>query len=218
MSRYIDKVGRVYSYLEVVSLYEIRKKEGSVWLCRCLYNNCGKEVIVRGYSLETGHTKSCGCFNVAASKKRVYIDGRCGTKEYVVYDNMHSRCYNPANKRYKDYGRRGIVICGRWHRDNPDGYLNFLEDMGKIPSDRYTIDRVNNDGIYCKENCRWVLRSVQSRNKRNNILITIGDLTLCLMDWSIKMGVSYSLLYRRYRKMGNSEALASYIHSSVTKI
>jgi hypothetical protein len=212
MSRFIDKVGRVYGYLKVISLHEIKKREGSVWLCRCLFNNCGKEVIVRGHSLEVGNTRSCGCFNSAESRKRVFIDGRSFSKEYKVYDNMHNRCYNPSNKRYIDYGGRGIIVCENWHRDNPNGYLKFLEDMGNVPSDKHTIERLNNDLGYCKENCKWVLRSVQNRNRRNSVNVTINGLTLCLKDWATKMGISYNILYKNYIKMGNSSDLILYIN------
>jgi hypothetical protein len=211
MSRFINKVGKKYGYLEVISLHEVVKREGAVWLCKCTYNNCGKEVVVRGYSLETGNTKSCGCFNSDEAKKRLFIDGRSDSKEYAVYDNMHSRCYNHNNKRYKDYGERGITICDRWNRDNPEGYQNFIFDMGNLPSDKHTIDRINNDGIYDKDNCRWVLRDVQSKNRRNTILVTIGDQTLCLKDWATKMNLSYNKLYKKYINLGNSAALKSYI-------
>ena len=84
------------------------------------------------------------------------------TREYETWVSMRDRCRNPNNKRYENYGGRGIRICKRW-----DDFANFLADMGERPSPQHSLDRINNDGSYRPSNCRWATRSQQRRNRRS---------------------------------------------------
>ncbi len=114
---------------------------------------------------------------------------------------MRSRCLCPADKDYRNYGGRGITVCPEWDR-----FAVFLEQMGERPEGT-TIGRIDNDGPYSVENCRWELREDQNRNKRSVINLTFNDLTMTLAEWARHFNVSYHLLYSRWRKHKSPEVV-----------
>ena len=195
MSRFIDLTGERFGRLVV--LKKASNLESRVrWLCRC---DCGKEKIVRGDGLRGGDTKSCGCLQ--KEKASIYCkkfktkhghDTRDGkSKTYASWQQMVQRCTNPSNKSYCNYGGRGITVCGRWGK-----FENFLEDMGEVP-EGHQIDRIDNNGNYCKSNCRWATRKEQGRNKRNNLFITYKGKTQLLVECAEQLGVKYYTLWSR---------------------
>lgn len=101
-----------------------------------------------------------------------------------VWKAMMSRCYRANDKAYANYGRRGIAVCDRWH-----DFLYFVQDMG-LPRAGMTIERKDNNGNYEPSNCHWASRSIQARNNRRNVLITIEGETLCLTDWAVRIGIN----------------------------
>ena len=111
--------------------------------------------------------------------------------EYFCWRNMRRRCDRPTNKDYAYYGGRGISVDPRW-----DSFGNFLEDMGRCP-DKYVLDRINTDGNYCRDNCRWVSKTVNQRNTRRANLITWQDRTQHIMDWAVELGIPYETLRSR---------------------
>lgn len=119
--------------------------------------------------------------------------GMNGTKTYNVWHSMRARCANPRNAAFKDYGGRGIAVCERWLK-----FSGFFEDMGAAPEGG-TLDRIDNNKGYSPDNCRWATPTEQGRNKRNNILITIGEETLPLSAWIERTGVSYGTAHQRIR-------------------
>lgn len=125
---------------------------------------------------------------------------------YRVFQNMKSRCYNPNNNHYKNYGAKGIRICGDW-LTNYILFENWAYENGydeNAPRGKCTIDRIDNDGDYCPENCRWVDMKTQHYNTTRNVYVTSNGETLTLMEWAKKLGVSHSLLQRR-KKAGWSD-------------
>ncbi len=162
------KIKRVHM-LEV-----IEKLPKSLYRCLC---DCGNEKILRVGHFNTGKMKSCGCH---------WKTGMTGSRELISYSNMMARCHNKNNKRYKDYGAKGIFVCEEW-RNN---FKQFIADMGKCP-DGYQIDRIDNTKGYYKENCRWVSPKENMLNRsisRNWYLY--GNKFTCLKDASKFFGVS----------------------------
>lgn len=107
-------------------------------------------------------TYSCGCLKIKKLKERKTIHGLSKTPEYRAYHHMKERCYVVTDKRYKDYGGRGIKISKKWLIS----FDTFYKDMGKRPSNKYSIDRIDNNGDYCKENCKWSTAKEQQNNTR----------------------------------------------------
>lgn len=111
---------------------------------------------------------------------------------------MCQRCTNPKNTSYRNYGGRGIKVCDRWLGEQ--GFENFLTDMGERPSDGYSIDRIDNNGDYCPENCRWATKKEQCNNMRKTIMLSYNGETHSLSEWCDITGFCYETAYNRYRK------------------
>jgi len=155
-------------------------------LCKC---ECGIVKKVPLFNIYSGHTKSCGCYQRLRASQINSSHGMSGTPVYNTYMRILSRTENKKDKDYKDYGGRGIKC--KWK-----SFEEFYKDMGDLPGNMYSIDRINVNGNYCKENCRWSTPAVQSRNKRSNIYYK-GE---CSVDASKRLGGSKDLVASRVRK------------------
>lgn len=179
MTERVSLEGKRYGSLIVVrrSNEDIPYKR-SKWLCQC---DCGKQCIRTQTSLVSNKSFSCGCLK----RQRRKTHGCAGRSIYKIWLGMKARCLNPNFHAYPNYGGRGISICERWMN-----FEHFLEDMGDRPSLKHTLDRVDNNGSYCKENCRWATRVEQSRNTRKNHNIKFNGITKCLKDWQRETGIT----------------------------
>jgi hypothetical protein len=183
-------------------------------LVRCLCD-CGNEAVVMYASLQQGMrgkrlgTKSCGCLlrenakkQGQASRGRGHGEAHPTTPEFRSYTSMLTRCYNSRVAEYPRYGGRGIQVCERWRTS----YLGFLADMGRRPSAQHSLDRIDNDGNYEPENCRWATSEQQNRNrgKFNHHLTWLGK-KQTIAAWSEELGIPYQQIWRRVRR-GHSTA------------
>ena len=190
----IKKGDRFYR-IEVIKEISRHKTPGGTfrrrYLCKC---DCGKIWPVCMTELKNGDTKSCGCLRLDRDIKRLTKHGKCRTRIYKTWCNMKNRCNNPKNKEFKNYGDRGIKLCDKWYT-----FEGFWEDMKEGYSDNLTIDRINNNGNYEKENCQWSTHKEQANNKRNNKFLTLNNETKSITIWANELGLKYTTLYMRLR-------------------
>lgn len=189
-----DLIGKEFNEWTVISI--LNKIVGSdnrsvrFALCKC---SCGTIKEVRLLRLLNNKSNKCrGCIN----RDFKFKHGKRETPEYKIWVNMKYRCYNTSNKSYKDYGGRGIKVCDRWK----DSFENFLEDMRERPSKDHSLDRIDNDGDYTPENCRWTDWKTQARNRRCNYLVTYNGVKKSLVEWCEKFNINYSTAHSRLER------------------
>lgn len=175
--------------------------------CKC---DCGRIINVRTDSLKSGNTKSCGCLQRELATDRFLKHGMYKTPEYHAWQSMFQRCENTKHPCYKDYGGRGISVCEEW-----GSFDTFLLDMGMKPSSDYSLDRIDNNQGYNKDNCRWATRSQQNSNTRSSRLLTHCGKTMTLSQWSSERGIHPETLRKRLR---NKWSIEQALETPVKKI
>lgn len=188
MGTLVDLTGERFERLEALRVVGTDKRGEKIWECYC---ECGTFCNVLGSNLRAGHTKSCGCLNREKTGDRNYKHGMYGTRTYDSWSRMIQRCDNPDAAYYELYGGRGIKVCERWY-----DFKNFLQDMGESKEGE-TLDRIDNDKGYYKENCRWASRKEQARNRSTNVEITFNGKTQCIAAWEEELGFKHGTLWTR---------------------
>lgn len=199
-SKVHDLTGQKFGLLTVIGLAETDTRK-TYWVCKC---DCGNMKTVRSDSLLCGAIKSCGCIKRKQDEVNLTKNHRhkmSGTRIYLEWQGMKSRCYNKGSARYADWGGRGIEVCEQW-RNSFESFYTWA--MANGYQDNLTIDRIDNNGNYCPENCRWVGQQEQCRNRRSNINITIGNSTRTLMEWCEIFQVDYTNVNARYHRNKNA--------------
>lgn len=164
--------------------------------------DCGSIRIVTLKQLKAGNNKSCGCTRSSSHIRHGHTAKGKTSPTYHIWASMIKRCTNPNSHDWGLYGGRGIMVCSEWAL-----FENFLTDMGEKP-EGLTLDRIDPNGNYCPENCRWATLSEQARNKRNSFKITFKGITLPLFDWAERLGLKPTCLQQRLGKLGWSIEMA----------
>lgn len=206
-----DLTGKTFGRLTVLDraedyVYPSGCKE-RMWRCKC---ECGNEVVVRGKRLRNGTTKSCGCIRREMMCEREKIHGYSGERLNIIWNGMVQRCCNENNPYYNYYGGRGIKICDEWRND----YVAFREWALSTGYDENaehgecTLDRIDVDGDYEPDNCRWVSQKEQNRNKRNTLKFSYNGQEKSLAEWCEESNFPYDrALYRLKHGWTFEEAL-----------
>lgn len=189
MPRLIDLTGRKYGRLLVLRRDGVMNGRPA-WACLC---DCGTERRVMAKCLRRGTTLSCGCYNKERIRETHTTHGQTNSRAYRVWQNMKNRCCDPTNSHYHLYGGRGIKVCQEWMR-----FENFYADMGN-PPEGMTIDRIDNNGNYCRDNCRWADARVQGNNRRNNVHAVLSGERKTITQWCAVFGVKASTVKNRIR-------------------
>lgn len=214
----LNLVGRRYGRLTVVSFHDMEKSRAR-WLCNC---ECGNVVVARSGALQRGSKQSCGCLlpYVNGVLNRTHGQGhpKARTSEYRTWEGLQQRCCNPSYHSFANYGGRGITVCDRWR--NGEGGIGpfecFIADMGMKPSALHSIDRVDVDGHYSPENCRWATPKQQSRNRRDCHYVECAGRRMALIEACEVSGVKYTLVQQRIARGETfSEAISRPSRSSL---
>ena len=197
-SRFKDLTGKVFTKLTVIG-YVGRQPGSSRWSCRC---ECGNDVEVSASHLQSGDCKSCGCLKSErlSSFNLKHGESRQGkrTKEYRAWCKMIDRCEKPSNIRWAEYGGRGITICGQWR----ESFEAFLLDVGRAPTDKHSINRINNDGNYEPGNVEWAAPTDQVRNRSNTVLVEYEGQSVPLAEVCERHGLRLALVRQRIFRDG----------------
>jgi hypothetical protein len=178
--------GLTFGELTVIE-FSHRVKNNYFWSCKC---ECGNIRNLSAATIKYRVVKACCCYGAKNGTTHGFRKHRL----YTIYHSMKLRCYYPSSIQFKDYGGRGIRVCDEWLNDKKC-FFNWAYENGY--SDNLQLDRIENNGSYCPENCRFVTRKVNCRNKINNRLITYNGQTKPVSQWCEELNLSYRLILDR---------------------
>lgn len=193
-----DLTGQTFGRLTVIAPHSCGERQMK-YICQC---ECGNVKIIRSDSLLSGNTKSCGCLKEEQNKINLtanHSHKQSGTRLYGIWQGIKERCYNKHDARYHRYGGRGITVCDEWKNDFK-AFYDWAVNNGY--DEKLTINRIDNDGNYQPNNCRWSTVKEQCNNRETNIKITIGNSTRSLQEWCDIFEVDYKKINARYHRNG----------------
>lgn len=199
MSRLVDRTGYRYGKLLVLEKGPSRKgRANAYWWCLC---DCGNKVLVCGGNLQSGNTTSCGCYQKECAReaqRSVFLKHDLSrSRLYGIMHGMKTRCYNTNDPGYIKYGGRGIYICDEWREDFM-AFYNWAQQNGY--KKELSLDRIDNDGPYSPDNCRWATPKEQQNNTRCNKLVTFNGITMNVTQWSEKLNMDPEVLRQRIKR------------------
>lgn len=187
----LDITGQRFGRLTVVG-FSHKVAKNKYWLCAC---DCTGEIKAYGYAnLKTGSSKSCGCLQKERASAASKQHGMSKHPMYLSWQHAKNRCFNPKDKHFGHYGGRGIIVCDEWK----SSFEAFRRDMSPSWKEGLELERINVDGNYSKENCRWATRSEQLRNTRRSLRVETPWGSMVIADLADKLGISRVTLQRRY--------------------
>lgn len=193
MGKVFDLIGKRFGRLVVIDRAENAKNGSTRWVCRC---DCGNIKTVQRSNLMSGDIKSCGCLRKEVTSKLNKKHGQAGTRLHHIWIGMKQRCSNPKHKSYADYGGRGIKVCAEW-----EDFKNFYGwAINNGYQDGLEIDRIDNNEDYRPDNCRWVTRKVNSRNRRSNALFRYKGKTMTMIELAEIAGISKRAMQHRIKR------------------
>ena len=199
-----DITGTKWSKLTAISFSHRGFRGNQHWKFKC---DCGAQKVLALAEVKRGKTKSCGCLNREKARERCLKSGKhylSKAPEYRIWSAVKKRCSNPKDSHFKYYGERGITVCDRWI----NSFENFYADMGKRPSQKHSIDRIDNNKGYSPDNCRWATAKEQSLNRRQCKLILNGE-RISAREMAKKTGIGlYTILKLAKQNLTADEIIA----------
>ena len=189
--RVVDMSGAKVGKLTVISRGKNTKQNKAQWLCRC---DCGNMTVVSRRHLKDHSTLSCGCLRKEKAKITHTTHGMKRTRLYRIWSGVKDRCCNVNSKYWERYGGRGITICDEWLQSF-ESFYRWSMDNGY--SDELTIDRIDNDKGYCRENCKWVTYKIQENNRSNNRILECHNEQHTISQWSDITGIKQTVISQR---------------------
>ena len=202
----MDIIGKKFGRLTVIE-YDGKDGNSLMVKCRC---ECGNYTRTRVSRLMSGHTRSCGCYRKDMRTKH----GQTHTRLYFRWCNMRRRCNEPTNKWYKAYGGRGIKVCNEWE-SSFESFYKWAYSNGY--NDSLTLDRIDNNGNYEPDNCRWVSPVEQANNRRSSHYLEYQGKTMTIAQWAKHTGISYHNISRRLQLNWPIEEVLGYKKHIVQK-
>ena len=201
MSRkFINLIGKKFGKLIVIDRAKNSEDGRRRWKCKC---ECGNITILQTNALRRGNTKSCGCLRKMKNEKNPnYKHGKRNTKLYYIWQGMKQRCYDTKSVKYHNYGKRGIKVCDEWKNDFMSFYNWALKNGFCEFKNRkeQTLDRINNNGNYEPNNCRWVTQSENCRNRNNNKILVKDGISKTIAEWCEELGLNQRTVSKRAQK------------------